>query len=141
VKPDNELRNHLHNQGQISKHEQLEEQTPKTRGEKICITAQGSDLDSPIDPRFGRAQYFIVFDPGGLKIEAIRNPNAEESHGVGIKSAQLLAGKGVKTILTGHVGPKAGQVLKSAGIQCITGLTGRVREAYNDFINQTNDVG
>ena len=29
---------------------------------KIVITAKGEGLDSELDPRFGRAQYFIVMD-------------------------------------------------------------------------------
>lgn len=28
----------------------------------ICITAQGDNLDSEIDPRFGRCNYFIFYD-------------------------------------------------------------------------------
>ena len=140
MKTDNNLDDHQHNQGQSSGHVRPEEQTPVSTGEKICITAQGSDLNSPIDPRFGRAQYFLVFDSKDLKIEAFKNSHLDEAQGVGIKSAQLLVSKGVSILLTGHVGPKANQVLESAGIQIITGISGTAKDVYNDFVNQVSDV-
>jgi predicted Fe-Mo cluster-binding NifX family protein len=29
---------------------------------KFAVASQGNDLQSPLDPRFGRAKYFIVVD-------------------------------------------------------------------------------
>jgi len=44
----------------------------------------------------------------------------EEAHGVGIQSAQLMAEKGVKTVLMGgQVGTNALRILEAAGIQII----------------------
>jgi len=141
MKTANDLSNHQQNQGQTSEHVQPEEQDLKSRGEKICITAQGSELNSPIDPRFGRAQYFLIIDPKDFKFEAIKNPNTDAPHGVGIKSAQLLSVQGVGIVLTGHVGPKADQVLQAAKIQIITGISGTAKDVYDDYINQVSDVG
>jgi len=28
----------------------------------IAVTAQGRDLSAPIDPRFGRAKFFVIVD-------------------------------------------------------------------------------
>ena len=58
---------------------------------KICITSQGESLDSPVDPRFGRCQYFIVVDTETLGLEAIQNPNIDSMGGVGVQSGQLIA--------------------------------------------------
>jgi predicted Fe-Mo cluster-binding NifX family protein len=96
---------------------------------KICITSQGEKLESEVDPRFGRCGYFIVVDPDSMEFEAIENTNAQGMGGVGIRSAQLISEKGVKTVLTGNVGPNAFQTLNTAGIDIITGVYGVVKDA------------
>jgi len=100
---------------------------------KICITSQGNNLDAQVDPRFGRCAYFIIVDTEDLEFEAIQNPNLDASGGAGIQSGQLVAGKQVKAVITGNVGPNAFQTLQSAGIELITGVSGRVRDAVEKF--------
>ena len=97
-------------------------------GGKICVTSQRDGLDSLLDPRFGRCQYFIFINPDTLEFEAIQNPNISAMGGAGIQSAQLVADKEVTTVLTGNVGPNAFQTLRAAGIEIITGVTGSIRD-------------
>ena len=40
---------------------------------KIAISSAGKDLNSQIDPRFGRCQYFIFIDPETMEFEASEN--------------------------------------------------------------------
>ena len=102
-------------------------------GGKICVTSQGNNLDSTVDPRFGRCQYFLVVDSDSLEFEAIENPNIDSAGGAGIQSGQLIAQKQVKEVLTGNVGPNAYQTLNAAGIKVITGITGNVREVIESY--------
>ena len=102
---------------------------------KICITAQGDDLDSTVDPRFGRCKYFIIADTDTLEFEVVNNSNMESSGGAGIQSGQLIAEHQVKTVLTGNVGPNAFQTLKAAGIEVITGVSGNIKEAIEKYKN------
>ncbi len=46
---------------------------------KVVVTASGPDLNSPVDPRFGRCQYFIFVDPDSLQFEAFENENVTAS--------------------------------------------------------------
>ena len=69
---------------------------------KIAVTAQKPSLDSPVDPRFGRCAYFLVVETEDLSFEAIENTNTGSASGAGIQSAQLMAEKGVKFVLTGN---------------------------------------
>jgi len=100
---------------------------------KICVTSEGNSLDSKVDPRFGRSQYFIIVDTDTLQFESIQNPNIEIMGGAGIQSAQLVASKQIKAVLTGNVGPNAFQTLQAAGIDIFTGASGTVRETIEKY--------
>ena len=100
---------------------------------KICITSQGDALESLVDPRFGRSQYFAIVDSETAEFEAIKNPNTDSMGGAGIQSAQLIAGKDVKVVLTGNVGPNAFQTLQAAGIKIVTGITGSIKEVIEKY--------
>ena len=100
---------------------------------RIAISATGPTLDTEVDPRFGRCQYFIVVDPETMQFEAVENSSAMASGGAGISAAQMIASKGVEAVLTGNCGPNAYQVLSAAGIQVITGVSGKVRDAIQGY--------
>ena len=100
---------------------------------KICVTSEGGSLDSKVDPRFGRCQHFIIVDPDTLEFEAVVNPNIESMGGAGIQSAQLVASKKVKAVVTGNVGPNAFQTLQTAGVEIFTNASGTVKEAIEKY--------
>jgi predicted Fe-Mo cluster-binding NifX family protein len=100
---------------------------------KIAISATGRSLDAEVDPRFGRCQYFIIADPETMEFEAVENSSAMTSGGAGISTAQMIASKGVKVVFTGNCGPNAYQVLSSAGIQVITGVSGSIKDAIEGY--------
>ena len=98
---------------------------------KIAVSSVGQDLNAQIDPRFGRAPYFIDIET--LKYEAITNPNVNAMGGAGIKTAQLIANQGVEVIITGNCGPNAFQTLQAAGVRVITGAVGTVNDTVNQY--------
>ena len=100
---------------------------------RIAVTSSGPDLDSPVDPRLGRAMYFVVVDTDTLNYESHPNPAAQAASGAGIMAAQFLASLGVSHVITGNAGPNASQALGAAGIQILTGISGTVRQAVDAF--------
>ncbi|MEA3305336.1 MAG: NifB/NifX family molybdenum-iron cluster-binding protein [Candidatus Omnitrophota bacterium] len=108
-------------------------ETKSASGGKICVTSQGNTLDSQVDPRFGRCQYFIIVNTETLEFEAIQNPNLDTMGGAGVQSGQLVASQQVKAILTGNVGPNAFQTLQAAGVTVITGVSGSIKDAVEKY--------
>ena len=102
---------------------------------KICVTAEGNNLDAQIDRRFGRCQYFIFVDTDTMEFEAVPNQNVTGMGGVGIQSGQLVAEKQAQVVLTGNIGPNASQTLEAAGIGVVLNLSGRVKEAVEQYKN------
>ena len=100
---------------------------------KICISATGNSLDATVDPRFGRASYFIVVDSDTMDFETVVNSAVGAMHGAGIQAAQTIANKGVKVVITGNVGPNAFKALNSAGIKIVVGAYGTVRESLEKY--------
>ena len=102
---------------------------------KICVTAEGNNLDSRVDPRFGRCRYFIIVEPKSGEFEAIQNPHTDSMGGAGVQSGQFVAQKEVKAVLTGNVGPNAFQTLQAASVEVITGVSGSVKQAVEKYNN------
>lgn len=88
---------------------------------KICISATGNNLDAGLDPRFGRAIYFLIVDDKGKLIKVIKNTGVQAMRGAGITAAQIIAKEKVGVVITGNVGPNASMVLGSSGIKIFLG--------------------
>jgi predicted Fe-Mo cluster-binding NifX family protein len=91
---------------------------------KVAVTSQGPDLNSQVDPRFGRAPCFVVVDVGTGAV-AVRNnsENLRTAHAAGMQAAGALIGLGAAAVVTGNIGPKAFGTLQSA-----KGLYGNLRK-------------
>ena len=100
---------------------------------KLAISSSGRDLNSRLDPRFGRCAYFLIINPDDMDFEVFNNESSVLGGGAGIQSAQFLASKGVNAVITGNCGPNAVQTLSAAGIELFTGQTGNVEEVVEKF--------
>ncbi|MBN1367468.1 MAG: NifB/NifX family molybdenum-iron cluster-binding protein [Dehalococcoidales bacterium] len=100
---------------------------------KIAFSSSGKTLNSLIDPRFGRCQYFIIVNSDTMDFEVLDNAAGTGAGGAGIETAQKIAPKGVEAIITGNCGPNAFAVLSAAGIKVITGVIGKISDAIEDY--------
>jgi len=109
---------------------------------KIAVSSSGNDLDSQVDPRFGRCAYFVIVETDDMGFEAFENGSIAMGGGAGIQAAQFVASKGAKAVITGNVGPNAVQTLSAAGVETFVGQSGTVREAMERYtkgkINSTS---
>ena len=101
---------------------------------RIAISSTGKELDSNLDPRFGRAAYFIILDAETMAFEAVENSqNLNLPQGAGIQAGKAIADHHVDALITGHCGPKAFKVLQNAGVKIMTGAGGKVTDAIDQF--------
>jgi len=101
---------------------------------KIAVTSKGTDLDAEVDPRFGRAAYFIVVNTETLDFEVLDNSeNVNALRGAGIQAAKIISDKGVQVLLTGYCGPNAFKTLQAAGLKVVNDATGTIKEAVKSF--------
>lgn len=103
---------------------------------RLAVTSTGRKLNSNLDPRFGRAAYFMIVNPETMAFEVVENyQNLKLPQGAGIQAGKTVADNKVDVLITGHCGPKAFKVLQKAGVKIITGAGGTVSDAVVQFKN------
>jgi predicted Fe-Mo cluster-binding NifX family protein len=101
---------------------------------KIVVSARGGTPESEVDPRFGRASCFLVFDTETGVWQAVDNaPALSAAHGAGIQSAETVCRLGANIVISGHVGPKAFTVLAAGGVKIYRGDARTALDAVNCF--------
>jgi len=101
---------------------------------KVAVTSQGSVLSSELDPRFGRAKYFVVVDTESGEFSAHDNgTNLDAAHGAGVQAAQDVVRLGAEAVITGNLGPKAADGLRAGGVKVYRQTWGTVRDAIDQF--------
>jgi len=102
----------------------------------IAVTALENSLQSQIDPRFGRAAYYMIVNTETDEVTVHNNSDGiSASNGAGTGAAQTLSEYGVEALYTGSVGPKAAEVLGKANIPYYENTTGTVQDVIDQLKN------
>jgi predicted Fe-Mo cluster-binding NifX family protein len=104
---------------------------------KVLITAFGSDITAPIDPRFERCRFFLVWDSSTAELASFANKDATGSV-ARISSVQFAFDHDVQMVITGEAGPHAKQVLRSAGVLVRLTKAATVSEALERLMEENN---
>jgi predicted Fe-Mo cluster-binding NifX family protein len=105
---------------------------------KIVFTSTGINWDDRIDPRFGRAEYLLIFDEESDKLTTIDNRKIQSvEHGAGPQTAQLLFEHKPDVLITGNgPGGNALSLLNRLNLKIFVGAAGMtVKEAYEAYKN------
>lgn len=101
---------------------------------KIAITTSGSDLNAPMDSRFGRAARFLIYDLDNKEFTLVKNEqNLNAAQGAGIQAAKTVADSGSQAVISGNCGPKAFKVLGAAGITIYNCNAATVADAIEQY--------
>ncbi len=101
---------------------------------KVAISVKEPGIGCQMDPRFGRAEHFLIVDTDNGQSEPFDNSqNAQASSGAGVKTGKSIVDLGVTVVITGHVGPKAMDVLKGGSVDIYTVANGTAQDALRQF--------
>ena len=103
---------------------------------KIVFTAKDTNWESAIDPRFGRTDYFFVYNEESSEVSTVDNRAiAATAHGAGPQTAQKLFELKPDILITGNgPGGNAARVLAQGNIKIYTGAGDMtVKDAYEAY--------
>lgn len=107
---------------------------------KIAFTSEGKTWESKIDPRFGRAEYILVYDQEKDSLSVIDNTEVKnQAHGAGPSTAQKLFEIKPDVLITGNgPGNNAAMVLKKLNLKLFVNAHNfTVKEAYENYKNNS----
>lgn len=103
----------------------------------IAICSSDDKPTAMVDGRFGRCPYFMVWNPESSEFKVLKNGGIDAAHGAGTGAAQVLLQNEVGVILTSRIGPKAFQVLNTAGIKVYQGQENiSVQDLLKKYLDQ-----
>ena len=99
-------------------------------------------MAAPMDPRFGRAARFLIFDSGTNDFTVIDNAHVATAQGAGLKAAEAIIKAGATVLISGECGPKALNILQRAGVKVYSAKSMSVSDALEDFrAGRLSEVG
>jgi len=101
---------------------------------KVAVSSQDKRQDSPVEPWFGRAAYFLLVDTDNMIADAIENESAGDPPAIGeINAARLVIDAGAQAVLTGNCGYEVRRMFADAGVKLFQGIPATVKEAVEQF--------
>lgn len=103
---------------------------------KIAFTAAGKDWDAMIDPRFGRTEYFVIYDEATEQLSVIDNSAVKnEAHGAGTATSQKIFELNPNVLITGNgPGDNAAIALEKMDMKIFVGAQGlTLKQAYERY--------
>jgi predicted Fe-Mo cluster-binding NifX family protein len=103
---------------------------------RVAVSADNNNgLDSVVSPHFGRCPYYVLVDLDGREVSqvnAVENP-AYGQHQPG-QVPGFIKSQGADVMLSGGMGRRAIGFFQQYGIQAVTGATGTVRHALEQYL-------
>ena len=96
---------------------------------------ENKGLDSQLAFHFGRCKYYIFVDIEDKKIKNVEVKENQffENHQPGVVP-QFIADEKANVIIAGGMGPRAIDWFKRLGVKPITGVSGKIKDVLNDYL-------
>lgn len=103
---------------------------------KLAISSTGKDLESDVDARFGRCNYFLIVEAENGRIKdfkVVENIGKDQIGGAGITAGEIVAKEKVDAVITVNLGPRAFSVFNQFGIKPYQGI-GKIKKVIQNFL-------
>ncbi len=104
-------------------------------GPFIAVASSGTTSADQVGNMAARSPFFLIFNSTGDLIEVLENPYRDSGGGAGPLVAELMAKKGVTTIIAGNFGMNIKASLDEKGLKYFE-FQGLAGEAVNDMIKR-----
>ena len=108
---------------------------------KIAFTTKGTEWNSPMDARFGRTEFIVIYDEETNTLSSFDNRAIEnEAHGAGTATSKKLFELKPDVLITGNgPGQNAATVLKKLNVKIFIGAGEMtMKEVYEAY--QSSDL-
>lgn len=102
---------------------------------KIAVSSTGQNKENILDRRFGRCNFFQIFDTETKQYDVVVNDGVSAEGGAGIAAASQIIEENVTIVITGNLGPNAFEVLEKSGIKAYSCEELPVFRAIEQFQN------
>lgn len=97
----------------------------------IAVSSFKENKDALLDKRFGRCNYFQIYDEAKNQINVVKNEGQISGSGAGVAAAQQIIDEKIDVVITGNLGPNAFKILQKANIKAYKCGELCVEEALN----------
>lgn len=99
---------------------------------KIAISSRRPEPDSPVEPHFGHARWFLVYDTETAAWSAVEN-KPPAGPGAGVAAASRVRELAVQAVVTGRMGPHPRELLDRSGIAVLRAAGRTVQDALEAY--------
>jgi predicted Fe-Mo cluster-binding NifX family protein len=99
----------------------------------ILITSETSRENGPVDQKFGRCEYYCLYNTQADTYLFYKNDSKNANQGAGVDFSQNVIDLNVGVILTGKIGPKAMDVLAMSNIKAFEVSNMTIKEAVEAY--------
>ncbi len=130
------------NTGQKPKSGRVEDRAETVRadsaGPLIAVASSGRTSAAMVDSVAARSPFFLLFNTKGDLVEVLENPYRDSGGGAGPLVAELMAKKGVTTVVAGNFGINMKASLDEKGLKYFE-FQGQAAEAVKDVVKGETD--
>lgn len=100
---------------------------------KILVSSNGEEPTDLLDSRFGRCDYFQIFDTEKEEYKVLENRGNTSPQGAGVAASQQAIDEEVDVIITGKLGPNAFNLINNSSIKMYSADEVTVEEVIRLF--------